>query len=471
MSLAVVWFRRDLRLRDNPALAHALANHERVVALYVHAPHEDEPWSLGAASRWWLHHALADLDRQLRGRLVLRRGSSVDELCRLVDSAGAAAVYWNRLYEPAAIARDTAIKRDLRARGIAAESFAAALLFEPWRVLNRQGKPFRVFTPFWKQLLAQGLPKNPVSVGQPEVDNAVVDRTQGFGGVALAELDLLPNIGWDQGISAAWRVSREAAEARLDEFVATELERYDTGRDLPATDQVSRLSPYLHFGQIGPREIVAACRDAGGAASPFLRELGWREFAAYQLYHFPSTCDEPLDGRFERFAWREDAQQLAAWQRGMTGVPLVDAGMRQLWQTGWMHNRVRMIVASFLTKNLLLPWQQGARWFWDTLVDADLASNTLGWQWTAGCGADAAPYFRVFNPVLQGERFDKDGAYVRRWLPELDALADRWVHQPWAAPADVLRKAGIRLGGNYPAPLVDLKASRERALAAWGAIR
>jgi deoxyribodipyrimidine photo-lyase len=471
MSLAVVWFRRDLRLRDNPALAYALANHERVLALYVHAPHEDEPWSAGAASRWWLHHALADLDRQLHGRLVLRRGSSVDELGRLVDSAGVSAVYWNRLYEPAAIARDTAIKRDLRARGVAAESFAAALLFEPWRVMNRQGKPFRVFTPFWKQLLAQGLPKNPLSVNEAEVDHAVVDGAQGFGCQRLAELGLLPKISWDQGMAAAWRVSRDAAEARLDEFVASELARYETGRDLPAVDQVSRLSPYLHFGQIGPREIVAACGDAGAVAAPFLRELGWREFAAYQLYHFPHTCDEPLDTRFERFAWREDPRHMAAWQRGMTGIPLVDAGMRQLWQTGWMHNRVRMIVASFLTKNLLLPWQEGARWFWDTLVDADLASNTLGWQWTAGCGADAAPYFRVFNPVLQGERFDKAGAYVRHWVPELHALPDRWVHQPWAAPAEVLRKAGVRLGGNYPAPLVDLKASRERALAAWAGIR
>lgn len=471
MSLAVVWLRRDLRLHDNPALTHALANHQRVLALYVHAPHEDAPWEAGGASLWWLHHALADLDRQLQGRLVLRQGGSADELNRLVDEAGATAVYWNRLYEPTAIARDTAIKQELRARGVNVESFGASLLFEPWQVMNRQGKPFRVFTPYWKQLLAQGLPNDPVSVDEAAVASRIVDGPTGQGAQPLSALGLLPQIPWDRGIAATWRVSRDAAEAHLDEFVATELDRYESGRDLPATDQVSRLSPYLHFGQIGPREVVAACRDAGNVALPFLRELGWREFAAYQLYHFPHTSERPLDERFEKFPWRDDPAQLRAWQQGLTGVPLVDAGMRQLWQTGWMHNRVRMIVASYLTKNLLLPWSHGARWFWDTLVDADLASNTQGWQWTAGCGADAAPYFRVFNPVLQGERFDAQGDYVRRWVPELAGLPARWVHQPWAAPTDVRRAAGVRLDGNYPAPLVDLKDSRERALTAWGRIR
>jgi len=471
MSLAIVWFRRDLRLQDNPALAHALANHQQVLALYVHAPREDEPWAAGGASQWWLHHALADLDAQLLGRLVLQQGRSVDVLNRLVDATAAASVYWNRVYEPAAIARDTAIKRDLRARGVDVQSFGASLLFEPWQVMNRQGRPFRVFTPYWKHLVSQGLPNRTCSVDDADIAAKVIDRVTGQRSLPLAELQLLPGIPWDQGMTAAWRVSRDAAEARLDEFVATELERYETGRDLPAADQVSRLSPYLHFGQIGPREIVAACGDVGGVATPFLRELGWREFAAYQLYHFPQTSDQPLDQRFADFPWRDDPAQLQAWQRGLTGIPLVDAGMRQLWQTGWMHNRVRMIVASFLTKNLLLPWQHGARWFWDTLVDADLASNTMGWQWTAGSGADAAPYFRVFNPVLQGTRFDPKGDYVRQWVPELGGMPVRWVHQPWAAPADVRRSANVELDADYPAPLVDLKASRERALSAWSAIK
>jgi deoxyribodipyrimidine photo-lyase len=309
-------------------------------------------------------------------------------------------------------------------------------------------------------------------VATPETATGLVEgeaRTA-LGGLALEELELLPGIPWDRGMTAAWVPSRSAAEARLEEFVATDLRRYAAGRDLPAEEWVSRLSPYLHFGQLGPREVVAAC-PTGGEAADFLRELGWREFAHHLLYHFPHTSDAPLDQRFDGFPWRDDEAQLHAWQRGETGIPLIDAGMRQLWDTGWMHNRVRMIVASFLTKNLLLPWQAGARWFWDTLVDADLASNTLGWQWTAGCGADAAPYFRVFNPVLQGEKFDPEGEYVRRWVPTLAGLPAKWVHRPWQAPPEVLASAGVKLGDDYPQPLVDLKATRSRALEAWGRIR
>jgi len=471
MSLAILWFRRDLRLADNPALAAALAHHQRVLPLYIHAPQEEGGWPPGGASAWWLHHALGDLAAQLDGNLLLRRGDSLGVLRELVAQTGAAAVYWNRLYEPAAIARDTAVKQALRAQGVRAESHNAALLFEPWEVANKQGRPFRVFTPFWRYLLGAGLPLRPVEM--PAV-SARLDRRAGRAGpagLALDALGLLPAVRWDRGLAATWSPGRVAAEARLEEFVATDLRRYAHGRDRPASDQVSRLSPYLHFGQLGPREVVAACHAAGHAAADFLRELGWREFAHHLLYHFPDTAEAPLDRRFAGFPWREDAAQLRAWQRGETGIPLVDAGMRQLWQSGWMHNRVRMIVASFLTKNLLLPWQAGARWFWDTLVDADLAGNTLGWQWTAGCGADAAPYFRVFNPVLQGERFDPAGDYVRRWVPALAELPAKWIHRPWEAPVEVLQRAGVRLGDDYPWPLVDLKATRQRALEAWGGVK
>ena len=471
MSLAIVWFRRDLRLSDNPALAAALGDHAQVLPIYLHAPEEDDAWAPGAASRWWLHRALDDLSHQLGGRLLLRRGDSLATLVALVERSGAAAVYWNRLYEPAAIARDTRVKQALRAAGVEARSFNAALLFEPWDVSNKQHRPFRVFTPFWKRLQADGLPRRPVPV--PGVHRRLITAQAfaGLGGLGLDTLELLPEIAWDAGIAESWQPSREAAEARLDEFLACDIRRYATGRDLPAKDQVSRLSPYLHFGQLGPREISAACDAAGEPASAFLREIGWREFAHHLLYHYPHTAESPMDVRFDAFPWREDPLGLAAWQRGETGIPMVDAGMRQLWVTGWMHNRVRMIVASFLTKNLLLSWQSGARWFWETLVDADLASNSLGWQWTAGCGADAAPYFRVFNPVLQGEKFDPAGTYVRRWLPELANLPDRWVHQPWAAPAAVLTGAGLRLGSDYPRPVVDIKASRRRALDAWGQVK
>ena len=471
MALAILWLRRDLRLSDNPALARALAGHDRVLPVYIHAPDEEGAWAPGAASRWWLHHALADLSAQLDGRLLIRRGDCLQVLRSLVKACGATAVYWNRLYEPAAIERDSRIKRALRDDGIEVDSGNAALLFEPWTVQNRQGRPFRVFTPFWKQLLSQGLPRGPEAV--PALAGRLPD-TAAFArldGVALDALGLLPSIPWDAGMAGAWRVSRAGAEARLDEFVETDLARYSDGRDLPAAEQVSRLSPYLHFGQLGPREVVAACHRQRQPAAAFLRELGWREFAHHLLYHFPHTADAPMDSRFDDFPWRDDAAQLEAWQRGQTGIPLVDAGMRQLWATGWMHNRVRMIVASFLAKNLLLPWQSGARWFWDTLVDADLASNSLGWQWTAGCGADAAPYFRVFNPVLQGAKFDHGGRYVRRWVPEIAGLPDKWIHRPWEAPGDVLRGAGVVIGRTYPRPVVDLKATRARALAAWSTIK
>ena len=471
MSTAIVWLRRDLRLSDNPALAAALANHERVLPVYIHAPGEEVPWQPGAASGWWLHHGLADLSAQLQGRLLFRRGHSLETLQDLVARTGATAVYWNRLYEPAAVRRDAELKRALLDVGVTAMSHNAALLFEPWEIQNRQGGAYRVFTPFWKRALEFGLPR-------AETDGAVATSrllTQqalaGLGGCGLDELGLMPDVVWYQGIADAWHPSRAGAEARLDEFLATGLRHYAQGRDLPDKDQVSRLSPYLHFGQLGPREVVAACRNGGHAAAEFLRELGWREFAHHLLFHFPQTGDSPLDERFASFPWRQDPAALRAWQRGETGIPLVDAGMRQLWSTGWMHNRVRMIVASFLTKNLLLNWQQGARWFWDTLVDADLASNSLGWQWTAGCGADAAPYFRVFNPVLQGGKFDPTGGYIRRWVPELSRLPAKWIHRPWEAPESLLHESGVRLGPDYPRPIVDLKASRQRALDAWAEVK
>ena len=472
MSLAVVWFRRDLRLADNPALAAALANHDRILPVYIHAPEEEAPWQPGAASRWWLQHALADLSGQLRGRLLIRQGPSLEALTTLLEDSDAQAVYWNRLYEPAAIARDTAVKQALREAGVRAESANAALLFEPWEIANRQGGPFKVFTPFWRRLVEAGLPRAAVEVTAVEARRLVQPRQlDRLDGVGLDALGLLPELDWDAGIAAAWQPTRAAAEARLEEFLASGVRHYAQGRDRPADDHVSRLSPYLHFGQLGPREVAVACRAVRHDTADFLRELGWREFAHHLLFHFPHTSDEPMDERFAAFPWREDAAQLAAWQQGRTGIPLVDAGMRELWATGWMHNRVRMVVASFLTKNLLHPWQLGAAWFWDTLVDADLANNSLGWQWTAGCGADAAPFFRVFNPLLQGEKFDADGAYVRHWVPELADLPAKWVHRPAEAPAAVLEEAGVVLDETYPRPIVDLKATRRRALEAWGTIK
>jgi len=475
-TTAIVWLRRDLRIADNPALARAAEVAERVVPVYIHAPDEEAPWQPGGASRWWLHHSLAALDASLHqggSGLLIAVGESLAELRRVAAAAGAHQVFWNRLYDPWAVRRDAAIKQALRAEGYRCESFNAGLLLEPWEITNTTGDPYRVFSAFWRKALPRlaAIDARPTpSVLPPTVD--------GLDGLNLQALDLLPRIRWESGLAEQWRPGEAAAEERARVFLSGPVGHYPDERDLPARPGTSRLSPHLHFGEIGPRQVLALARAAGhdpitGPAGELIRELGWREFAHHLLYHYPHTTETPLDPRFTNFPWRSEHadELLAAWQRGRTGIPLVDAGMRELWHTGFMHNRVRMVVASLLTKNLRLPWQEGARWFWDTLVDADLANNTLGWQWTAGCGADAAPYFRVFNPVRQGERFDPEGEYVRGWCPELARLPGRYVHQPWTAPPAVLSAAGLTLGQDYPAAIVDLDASRKVALAAWDRIK
>ncbi len=470
-QITILWFRRDLRLDDNPALQTALATSQRLIPVYIHAPEEAAPWEPGAANRWWLHHSLLALDQALRergSRLWLARGESLATLRQLIAQTGATQVLWNRRYEPALSARDTAIKQALRDDGLHCASTNAALLFEPWEIRNGSGQPYRVFSAFWrtcvKELYRQ-LPA-PAPATLPPLGELSA-------GCDLAELGLLPQHNWDHGLRETWTPGEAGAMQQAMTFLAQDLTSYATQRDVPGNVGTSRLSAALHFGDISPRRLLALVLAHGGepTTDPWVRELGWREFAYHLLYHFPHTTTQPLDQRFAQLPWRSAPEQLAAWQRGQTGIPLVDAGMRELWHTGWMHNRVRMVVASLLTKNLLLPWQLGAQWFWDTLVDADLAVNTASWQWTAGCGADAAPYFRVFNPVLQGERFDPTGVYVRRWCPELARLPDRVVHQPWAASAATLTAAGVRLGVHYPQPLVDLAASRREALSAWEMIK
>jgi deoxyribodipyrimidine photo-lyase len=466
MSGAIVWFRRDLRLDDNPALTAALAAHDHVTCVYVHAPDEEAPWAPGAASRWWLHHSLAALDAALvrRGaRLHVRQGPSLGTLRELIRASSAGAVYWNRLYEPASIRRDSAVEQALRDSGIDAHSFNANLLVEPWTVQTQSGGPYKVFTPFWRNVRAQLAARPPVpapaSLSAPPLD----------GGVVLDSLRLLPTIAWDAGFHEHWRPGERGAQLALGRFCDEALAAYKDGRDRPDRDFTSRLSPHLHFGEIGPHQIVWALEelrhharaDRGVDTEAFVRELGWREFSHHLLYHFPHTAERNLDPRFDTFDWaREDAVTIGRWRAGRTGVPIIDAGMRQLWNSGWMHNRVRMLVASFLTKNLRQHWLPGARWFWDTLVDADLANNTQGWQWTAGCGADAAPYFRIFNPVTQALRFDPDGDYVRRWLPELSEVPVPLLHQPWTDP-------GVLEATGYPPPMVDLAASRASALEAY----
>jgi deoxyribodipyrimidine photo-lyase len=474
-SVAILWQRLDFRLADNPALAAAI-QHGTVVPVYIHAPEEEAPWSPGGASLWWLHQSLEAHDAALRQagvRLVIRRGPTLATLRALVKETGARAVFWNRRYEPAVTARDTQIKTALRADGLVAESFNGALLHEPWTIQNQSGKPFQVFTPFWKNCLTKPDPADPLPA--PKSLPAPERWPQSL---ALEELELEPKIKWAEGMRAAWQPGEAGAAKMLKSFLASAFVDYTDKRNRPDLRGTSRLSPHLHFGEISPRQIWHGVRQSAEKnrettwrTSQFLAEVGWREFAHHLLHHFPHTPTEPLREDFKKFPWRKDAAFLKAWQRGQTGYPIVDAGMRELWATGWMHNRVRMIVASFLVKDLLLSWREGAAWFWDTLVDADLAQNTLGWQWTAGCGADAAPYFRVFNPVSQGEKFDPRGDYVRKWCPELARLPDEWLHQPDQAPAEVLARAGVMLGKNYPAPIVSHAIAREVALEAFAKLK
>ena len=474
MASSLVWFRHDLRLADNPALSAAVARGGPVVPIFIWAPDEEGAWAPGAASRWWLHQSLAQLEAALRQRgsgLVIRHGPSEATLRAVLAETGADAVFWNRRYEPAIVARETGIKARLRADGVLVETYNSALLFEPWTVETKAGKPFQVFTPFWKACLASGPPLAPITAPA-----ALPAPTMRLESVPLDQLQLEPRVDWAASIRAAWHPGEAGAAAQLARFLAEALPRYAEDRDRPDLIGTSRLSPHLHFGEMGPRQIWQAVRahpaHAGGSGSEtYLREIGWREFAHHLLFHFPQTPEQPLRPEFAAFPWAADARGLRAWQKGRTGYPIVDAGMRELWATGWMHNRVRMLVASFLVKDLRVPWQRGVEWFWDTLVDADLASNTLGWQWTAGCGADAAPYFRVFNPVSQGEKFDPDGAYVRRWVPELAGMPAAWIHKPWVAPAEVLAAGGVALGRTYPHPLVDHAAARAAALAAFATIK
>jgi deoxyribodipyrimidine photo-lyase len=468
---AIVWFRQDLRIADNPALAAAAKCGLPVIALFIHAPDEERPWEPGAASNWWLYHALSELDEELEKlglQLTVRQGASLDTLLSLIGDHAVRHVFWNRRYEPAVIERDTRIKQQLRKRGLEVHTFNSALLYEPHEIANRSGEPFRVFTPFWKHLY--GRPRRPpVEVRTASLQPASPNPDS----LDLEELGLMPGISWDSEFYEHWKPGLEDATEALETFVGEHVRRYKRDRDFPGVAGTSRLSPYLHFGQLGPRQVWQAVEDAGARESDggftFLSEIAWREFAYHLLYHFPQTPGQALNEKFREFPWEPDPAHLEAWQKGMTGYPVVDAGMRQLWRTGWMHNRVRMIVASFLVKHQLQPWQDGARWFWDTLVDADLASNTMGWQWTAGCGADAAPYFRIFNPILQGEKFDPKGSFVRAYVPELKQLPDRLIHQPWEATDSELQRAGVRLGRDYPRPVIDHKVGRERALAALSA--
>jgi deoxyribodipyrimidine photo-lyase len=454
MSPIIVWFRQDLRLADNPALRAAAASGAPILPLFVLDDETPGNWRWGGASRWWLHHSLAGLNKSLRRHLVLRRGDAAKIIKALAKDTKAQGVVWNRCYEPFALERDRRLAEELGKAGVVAETFNAALLHEPWEVKNRSGKPFQVFTPFWKTMRGMDVDRPHAAPRRMRLAKANSERLESW--------KLLPrHPDWAKDFD--WTPGEKAAHRALYDFL-DDVKDYAHARDIPARHGTSRLSPHLHWGELSPRQIWHAVRTHGHGTGheTFLKELGWREFCIQLLFHHPQLPSEPLDKRFETFKWRRSDKDFHAWTKGRTGIPIVDAGMRQLWQTGWMHNRVRMIVASFLIKHLGIHWRQGERWFWDTLVDADLGNNAANWQWVAGCGADAAPFFRVFNPVLQGKKFDPDGAYVRRYVPELKMVPDKHIHSPWEAPQPP---------ADYPAPIVDLAAGRERALKSFKALK
>nr|WP_090565629.1 deoxyribodipyrimidine photo-lyase [Belnapia rosea] len=473
-SPALIWFRQDLRLADNPALAAGTGR--PVLPVYVLDDAAAGRWAPAGAARWWLHHSLAALGEALATRgvpLLLARGRAEIVIPALADAVGATEVLAGRLTEPWARERDARVAEALEAAGRSLRLHTSTLLREPPTVLSGSGKPYTVYGPFAKSMATRGEPEAPLPAPdrlRPAKDTPSGDR--------LEDWHLLPQPpvpDWAAEFGTIWTPGEAGAEARLGRFLAGPVRDYAVNRNLPGIEGSSGLSPHLRWGEVSPRQVWHAVREAipgdVEAARPFLSEILWREFSYHLLWHRPEMPDVPLRERFAPFPWAPDAALLRAWQRGRTGYPIVDAGMRQLWRHGWMHNRVRMITASLLVKQLLQPWQEGSAWFWDTLVDADLASNSASWQWIAGSGTDASPYFRVFNPVLQGEKFDPKGAYVRRFVPELAALPDRWLHRPWEAPETVLAEAGLSLGRDYPRPVVLSEEGRRRALEAFATLR
>lgn len=472
----LIWFRTDLRRSDNPALHWAVQTGKPIIALFVLEDGFGGTRPLGGASKWWLHHSLTRHREMLNEcgiPLVLQRGDPGRAIAKLVEETGADTLVWNRRYDANAIAVDTEIKASMTASGMTVRSFNGSLLVEPWEQKTKSGTPFRVFTPFWKSILAGPEPRiafpAPASSNPPPVSAS---------GLQLEDLDLLPNLDWADEFDGHWEPGEHGAQRALTRFLELGLRSYAKGRDMPGQRATSMLSPHLQFGEVSPVQIWHSTRTAegmdstlAGPANKFLSEIAWREFAFHLLFHNPGLATENYSATFDAFPWQFDRKLFDAWKTGTTGYPIVDAGMRQLWQTGWMHNRVRMVAASFLIKHLMIDWRHGEKWFWDTLVDADVANNPSGWQWVAGSGADAAPYFRIFNPVLQGEKFDSDGAYVREWVPELSGLENKWLHKPWQAPDAALGAAGVLLGETYPKPVVDHGTARKRALAAYAALR
>ena len=462
--LSIVWFRQDLRTLDNPALT-AACKADNVLPIYILDDANAGQYKMGGASRWWLHHSLKALNASLSNALNIYHGDAATVIGDLCQRFAVETVYWNRCYEPYHITQSQNIKVQLSSQGIKACSINGSLLNEPWAVFKKDGSPYKVFTPYHRE--ASKIDRSIDILPAPTLP---IGLTRDPKAILLDSLALLPLTHWDANFYKHWTPGEAGASSLLKRFLSDGINDYKDGRDRPALKAISRLSPHLHFGDISPQQIINALLTIADDQNSehFKREIRWREFSYYLLFHFPGLPNQNLKTNFDHFPWENNPAWLKRWQQGLTGYPLVDAGMRELRQTGYMHNRVRMVVASFLIKNLLVDWRLGASWFWDCLVDADLASNSASWQWVAGCGTDASPYFRVFNPIIQGEKFDPQGEYTKLYLPELKELPDKYLYRPWEAPTDVLSQANITLGETYPHPIVQIKESRERALAAYG---
>tara|TARA_Y100001970_G_scaffold218034_2_gene267268 strand:- start:31267 stop:32691 length:1425 start_codon:yes stop_codon:yes gene_type:complete len=464
------WFNQDLRLLDNPALFEAAKNNNVLPVYILDNVNKDASNFIGQASMVWLHHSLKSLNENIDGKLSFFKGDPLSILLKLCAKYQINEIFWNQIYEPHIIERDSRIKKEMTLQGISLHRYNASLLWDPDNIKKEDGTPYKVFTPFYRKgcLLNSPEPRKPLPL--PE-DIHFLNKDEDS--LKIDDLGLIPNIRWDKKIAQHWNMGEVAAHINLSQFLKTGIKNYKEGRNYPSKPNVSKLSPHMHFGEISPNQIWYKLKqeEPDKNIDHFMSELGWREFSYNQLYFNPDLRTKNLQSKFDRFPWKEDKDKLLAWQRGLTGIPVVDAGMRELWQTGYIHNRVRMIVASFLVKNLLLHWHYGEQWFWDCLVDADLASNSAGWQWVAGSGADAAPYFRIFNPVTQGQKFDPDGVYVRRHVPELAKMPNKYLFNPWEAPNLILEQAKVSLGVNYPNPIVDIKESRNKALEAFESIR
>jgi deoxyribodipyrimidine photo-lyase len=469
-NLTIFWFRQDLRLSDNPGLFEA-AKTGSILPIYILDDESAGAFKIGAASRWWLHHSLNKLNESLGNKLNLYMGNSKEIILRLIREKKVNAVYWNRCYESYRIKDDSEIKEQLKAMNIECKSFNGSLLWEPWEITKKDNSSYKVYTPFYRKgCLQANPPRHPLP--KPEKLILVKDSNNN-----IDDLNLLSGVQWHKKLELQWKIGEDAGQKQLTEFIDDSLLGYKEDRNFPSKENVSRLSPHLHFGEISPNQAWYCAQTKGmidGLESDldnFLSELGWREFSYYLLYHFPELPRKNFQEKFDQFPWQYDASHLVAWQKGQTGYPIVDAGMRELWQTGYMHNRVRMIVASFLVKNLLLHWHHGEDWFWRCLLDADLASNSASWQWVAGSGVDAAPYFRIFNPTLQGEKFDPDGSYTRRFVPELAKLPNQYIFKPWKLSDDALKGYDVILGKTYPKPIVNLEHSRDQALQAYNSLK